>query len=54
MCVYNAMGKKRTIDYLICGKKDKTWKQSLSNKLERLAQGNFVCVKGTDTIDFIP
>ena len=54
MHVYNTIGKKETIDYLIYDNKETTQKKSLINELGRLAQGNNVGAKVTDTIDFIP
>jgi hypothetical protein len=54
MHVYNAQGKKETVDSLIHGSEGATWRRSLSNELGRLAQGNDYNVKATDTINFIP
>ena len=53
MHVYNAMGKRETIDTLLYGINGTTWTRSLSNEFGRLAQGNDYGVAGTDTIDFI-
>jgi hypothetical protein len=52
--IYNALGKKETIDTLLEGQNGPTWTNGLCNECGRLAQG---CsennILGTDTIDFI-
>ena len=52
--IYNAEGKKETIDSLLEGPNKHIWHRSLSNEWGRLAQGNDAGIKGTDTIRFIP
>jgi hypothetical protein len=51
--IYNAQGKKETIDTLLNGKDNPIWTTALSNELGRLAQGINNRVVATDTIDFI-
>ena len=51
--IYDANGKKETIDSLLRGKDKDVWIKSLSNEFGRLAQGNKHGVRSTNTIDFI-
>ena len=51
--IYDASGKRLTIDKLIKGDNKETWLRSLSMEFGRLAQGNIHGVQSTDTIDFI-
>ena len=52
--IYNAEGKRETVDTLINGDNGDRWTKSLSNEFGRLAQGNKHGVKATDTMSFIP
>ena len=47
--IYNANGKRETIDSLITGSNKDIWTKSLSNDWGRLAQGNSLGIKGTHT-----
>ena len=51
--IFNAQGKKLSIDALLDGDDKATWTNSLSNEWARLAQGNKRGIKGTSTINFI-
>jgi hypothetical protein len=51
--IYDANGKRQTVDQLLHGPNSIIWNKSMSNELGRLAQGNDVGIKATDTIDFI-
>ena len=51
--LYTPSGKKETIDSLLKGDNSAIWERSLSNEWGRLAQGNNLGVKGTNTISFI-
>ena len=52
--IYDANGKRETVDTLINGTDSAHWTKSLSNEFGRLAQGNQHGVRATDTISFIP
>ena len=51
--IYNADGKKESIDSLLNGKNKHIWERSLSNEFGRLLKGNKYGVKFTDTMEFI-
>ena len=51
--IFNALGKRQSIDALLKGDDRTTWLNSLSNEWGRLAQGNKRGVIGTNTIRFI-
>ena len=51
--IYDSTGKKQTLDHLLNGTDQHIWQQSASNEFGRLAQGNTVGIKGTNTIQFI-
>ena len=51
--ICTADGKRETIDSLITGSNKDIWAKSLSNDWGRLAQGNSLGIKGTDTIECI-
>ena len=51
--VYDANGKRLSLDALLNGDQKEIWIQANSNEIGRLAQGNVHGVKSTDTMDFI-
>ena len=51
--IYIETSKREIVDILITRKNKDIWLRSLSNEWGRLAQGNNLGVKGTNTIDFI-
>ena len=51
--IFDASGKKQTLDSLLQGPTKTVWQRSASNEFGRLAQGNLHGVKGTNTIQFI-
>jgi len=51
--IFDANGKKETIDSLLSGPDSIIWNKSVSNEFGRLAQGNDAGIIGTDTIHFI-
>ena len=51
--VFDAAGKKQTLENLLKGQQKQIWQQSASNEFARLAQGNDSGTVGTDTIEFI-
>ena len=51
--VYNAQGKRETIDTLCKGPDKEVWLQSLSNEWGCLAQGNSKGIHSNNVIDFI-
>ena len=50
--IFNTNGHKESIESLLKRSQSKTWSDSLSNELGRLAQG-IHNVKGNDVVDFI-
>ena len=52
--IFDANGRKLSLDKLLSGPIQHIWQQSASNEFGRLAQGNNTGVVGTDTIEFIP
>ena len=52
--IFRPDGKRETIDTILCGSDRDIWLQSLSNEWGRLAQGNDLGVRSTDTVEFIP
>jgi len=51
--IFDANGKKETIDSLLSGPDSIIWNKSVSNEFGRLAQGNDAGIIGTNTILFI-
>jgi len=51
--IYDSTDKKQSLDHLLNGTDQHIWQQSASNEFRRLAQGNTVGIKGTNTIKFI-
>ena len=51
--IFDASGRKQTIDNLIAGPMNKTWLKSTANELGRLAKGIPGRVRGTDFVVFI-
>jgi len=51
--IFDAYGKKETINSLLSGPDSVIWNKSVSNEFGRLAQGNDTGIIGTDTIHFI-
>ncbi len=51
--IYDANGKRETVESLLKGPDAEVWNKSLSNEYGRLAQGNKYGVRSTDTIEFI-
>ena len=50
--MFNNDGKKQSLDALLQGPSKNIWRQALSNKLGRLAQGGNN-IQGNDVVDFI-
>ena len=51
--IYNEDGNRQSINKLLQGSNKMIWEKSLSNEIERLAQG-IIDVLGNDTVDYIP
>ena len=51
--IYNAQGKRETIELLRLSPQKEVWEKALSDEWGRLAQGNCHGVTPTDTISFI-
>lgn len=51
--IYDANGKRMTVDVLLRGKDSKMWKKSMSMEIGTLAKGNIHGVSATNNIEFV-